>query len=299
MALGSVRLTVLLRLAEVGSVRGVARSMGLSPSTVSAHLAALERETGASLAVRSGRSLTLTPAGHRLVDHARVILDRMATAQADVTGLDRAPTGVVRLGAFSSAIRSLVIPAALRLGESHPGVVVEVTELDPRESHPALRRGEVDLIVTSDIIDGPLPLSPDVRTRPLLSDAILLVLSADDPRAAGGPVDLGDFRGDGWASDAPGTYIAKLVSGLCRGAGFEPRIVGSFASYELLLAHVERGLSIALLPSLAIDSRYGIATRPLRDPVSRDIYLAVRESTRVRAVDTVIDALVAVAVESS
>ncbi|MFH6691437.1 LysR substrate-binding domain-containing protein, partial [Cellulosimicrobium funkei] len=77
-----------------------------------------------------------------------------------------------------------------------------------------------------------------------------------------------------WAADLPGRYLSTLVESACREAGFEPRVVARLPSYELLLAHVEAGLSVALLPGLAVDPRYAVDARPLRAPRTRPVYAA-------------------------
>lgn len=82
-----------------------------------------------------------------------------------------------------------------------------------------------------------------------------------------------------------------MITTLCRRAGFEPQIVGRFTSSELLLAHVESGHSVSLLPGLAVDPRYRVQVRPLRTPVSRSVYAATRSTARTVAGDVVLDAL--------
>jgi DNA-binding transcriptional LysR family regulator len=60
----------------------------------------------------------------------------------------------------------------------------------------------------------------------------------------------------------------------------------------MTLQHVEAGLSIALLPGLAVDRRYRVATRELATPVTRTITAAVRCGSPPRAaVRVVLDAL--------
>ncbi|KAJ8142214.1 hypothetical protein OY671_004638 [Metschnikowia pulcherrima] len=86
----------------------------------------------------------------------------MALAEAELAHPDGEPAGVVRVAAFSSAVRALVIPLAARLAVEHPRVEVEVDELDPRESGPALRHGDVDVAVTADSLDGASLAGPDV-----------------------------------------------------------------------------------------------------------------------------------------
>jgi len=268
------RLQMLSLLDSLGTVRAVAAALHLSPSAVSAQLAVLESEARAELLQRTGRRVRLTAAGQALARHARVILDQVKAAEAELDGIAGRPTGPVRLAAFSSAVRRFAIPLAARLRETHPGIALEITELDPGASHPALRRGDCDIIVTADFADGSLPVDPDVRAIPLLADAIVLVTAAD--RAGDGPADLAEHAHAGWALDLPGTYLSNLILATCRRAGFEPVVAGRFTSYELLLAHVEEGLSVSLLPALAVDSRYRVADRPLKDPMTRQVYAAVR-----------------------
>lgn len=297
--LNAARLQVLARLDALGTVRAVATSLHLSPSAVSAQLAALEAETGARLLERTSRRVRLTAAGHALARHARVILDQMALAEAELAHPDGQPAGVVRVAAFSSAVRALVIPLAQRLATEHPRVEVDVVELDPRESGPALRRADVDLAVTADLLDGAPLAGPDVATVPLLEDPVVLVTPVRSPTdtapdgaprgvPAGAPVDIARLAGARWAADLPGTYLSTLLDSACREAGFEPRVVARLPSYELLLAHVEAGLSVALLPGLAVDRRHHVDVRPLATPRTRQVYAAVRRGAPPTAAAAVV-----------
>ncbi|GAA2390235.1 LysR family transcriptional regulator [Catellatospora methionotrophica] len=279
--MNTARLEMLSLLDSLGTVRAVAAALHLSPSAVSAQLAVLEAEAHAELLRRVGRRVQLTAAGRTLARHARVILDQVKAAEAELRDLSGQPAGPVRLAAFSSAVRTLVIPLAARLRQAHPRIELEISELDPQAGHPALRRGDCDIIVTADVIDGSTPLDRDVHAIPLLADAVVLVTpqTGDD----GGPVDLADYAEAAWSVDLPGTYLSRLVTGSCRQAGFEPRVAGRFASYELLLAHVEAGLSVSLLPELAVDRRYRVDVRPLREPLTRQVYAAVRRGSALTA----------------
>lgn len=280
--LNTSRLEMLGLLESLGTVRAVAAALHLSPSAVSAQLSVLESEARTPLLVRSGRRVELTDAGRQLARHARIILDQVKAAEADLAGL----SGRVRLTAFSSAMRKLVIPLAARLRRTHPAVTLTVAELDPRDSRPALRRGECDIAVTTDPVGASTPIDPDVHTIPLLTDAVVLVTAATADSAEPaheGPVDLSELAGAAWSTDLPGTYLSDLLLSRCRGAGFEPIVSGLLPSYELLLAHVEAGLSVALLPELAVDRRYRIATRPLRPEVTRPVYAAVRSRSALTA----------------
>ncbi|MGO1052882.1 LysR substrate-binding domain-containing protein [Crossiella sp. CA198] len=273
------RLRLLSQLDTLGTVRAVAQAARQSASSVSQQLAVLEAETRTQLLERTGRRVRLTPAGQLLARHARAILDHMDTVEAELRVLGEEPTGLVRLGAFQSAIHSLAVPAATQLARSHPHLEVELLELEPHESIPALRVGEVDLIITTpDFVE--VPLGPDVDVVPLAVDPVVLVVPPE--QAGHGPVDLATCAGEPWAFDMPGSYMANVTTRLCRQAGFEPRVVCRFSNYLMTLQHVEAGLSVALLPALAVDHRYRVATRELTPAVTRTITAVLRQGARPR-----------------
>jgi DNA-binding transcriptional LysR family regulator len=283
------RLRLLSLLETLGTVRAVAAAANLSASSVSQQLAVLEAETRTHLLERTGRRVRLTPAGLVLARRARELLDHIDTVEAELRGFGEEPAGLVRLGGFQSAIRTFGVPAVTGLARTHPRIDVELLELEPHESIPALRVGDADLIITTpDFVE--LPLGPDVEVVPLATDPIVLVVPPG--KAGRGPVGIAAYAGEPWAFDMPQSYMANLVTRLCRQAGFEPRVVCRFSNYLMTLEHVEAGLSVAVLPALAVDPRYRVATRELTPSVTRTITAVVRRGPRPRpAVDAVLETL--------
>jgi len=214
------RLRLLSQLDTLGTVRAVAQAANLSASSVSQQLSVLEAETRTQLLERTGRRVRLTPAGLMLARRARAILDHMAAVEAELRSLGEEPAGLVRLGAFQSAIHSLAVPAVTRLAEAHPHLDVELLELEPHESMPALRVGDTDIIITTtDFVEQ--PLGPDLDLVPLATDPIVLVVPPGHPAAGRGPAALAAFADEPWAFDMPQSYMANLATRLCREAGFD------------------------------------------------------------------------------
>jgi DNA-binding transcriptional LysR family regulator len=269
------RLRLLADLATYGTVRAVAHRGNLSPSAVSQQLATLERETRTALLERTGRRVRLTAAGVLLAGRAREILAAMEAAEAELRGLTDEPAGTVTLAAFQSAVHALAEPAVARLAERHPDVTVVLMELEPHDSMPALRRGEVDVIITTTDFVG-TTLDPAIDLVPIAEDAVVLVLPLDHPLTAHESIGVEACADQVWTFDVAGSYMSELATRLCREAGFEPAVICRFNNYMLALRHVEKGRSITLLPSLAVDPRYRVATRPITPPVSRRITAAVR-----------------------
>jgi DNA-binding transcriptional LysR family regulator len=286
------RLNILIALESLGTVRAVAEAASLSPSAVSQQLATLERESGATLLERHGRQVTLTDAGVALAAHARAILERIGAAEEDLRAFRHAPAGTVRIGAFTSAMRAFVIAAAARVGRTHPGIAVHLSELEPEACVPALTRGEVDLAVVADMGDGTLPHTPHHRVA-LVHDEFKAVLPPGHPFASG---DLSELRDEPWLLD--GSELERHVLRRCRRAGFEPRVAGRLFSHEALLYAVRSGLGVTVLPTFALDRAEGVAIRPLTPRARRELGVLHREGALDRrSVALTLDVLVAAARE--
>jgi DNA-binding transcriptional LysR family regulator len=272
-------------------VRATAAELRMSPSAVSQQLGLLESETGAVLFERSGRRMTLTATGELLVERARGLLDQADAVDAELSDLARGPAGRVRVGGFASAIWSILVPASRHLARMSPHVDLELLEIEPREATTALLQGRIDLAVTVDEGDGTL-LAPTITVVPLATDPLLAVLPPGHALTSADRVSLAELAADDWALDHEGTYLGELVPRECRLAGFEPRVVGRFSSYGVMLAHVAAGRSVAVLPALAVDAGSGVVARPDAGLADRRIVIAVRTgAARRAAITAVVDAL--------
>lgn len=284
------RLRLLIQLESLGTVRAVAQAASMSPSAVSQQLQALERESGASLLERHGRTVALTDAGVALAGHARVILERIDAAEEALRALQDAPAGAVRVSAFTSAMRAFVIDAAAAVAQQHPGISVQLVELEPAENIPALERGEVDLAVVADFRDGTFPHTPHLRSVPLARDELQLVL----PPGTTSSGDLADLEDAAWLLD--GTELEQHIVRRCRRAGFEPRFAGRLFSHEALLYAVQRGLGVTILPSFVTAPPGAVTLAPLNPVAHRELLVLHREEALTRrSVALTLDVLVAAA----
>src|SRR3954469_7974988 len=105
------RLRLLRELHERGTIAAVADALQFTPSAVSQQLGMLERETGVTLLEKAGRGVRLTDAALVLVEHAEVLLERAALAEADLAAASGSVTGRARIAGFQSALREIAIPA--------------------------------------------------------------------------------------------------------------------------------------------------------------------------------------------
>ncbi|MEE9417329.1 MAG: LysR family transcriptional regulator, partial [Acidimicrobiales bacterium] len=84
MDLSIKQLRMLREVSRQGTIASAADQLGYTPSAVSQQLSAAEKTSGIAMLERVGRNVLLTDAGHELVSHADVILERLAEAQAAI-----------------------------------------------------------------------------------------------------------------------------------------------------------------------------------------------------------------------
>ncbi|BBH69580.1 LysR family transcriptional regulator [Actinoplanes sp. OR16] len=252
------RLRLLHDLDRLGTIAAVANLHVYTPSAVSQQLSALEREAGVALLERTGRRVTLTAAGRVLVRQAAAVLAALESADAALAAVRAGPSGPLRIGAFPSAVRTILPPALVALAREHPALELMVTELDPAAVPSALRDRTVDAGLTHsyDLLPlpgGPSPATDDLESVPLLDEAVHVAVPSPlaDPSSAPG-ASIADLRERDWVMASPGTLCHEAAMLVCATAGFTPRIRHQADDFTAVLALVAAGQGVALIPALAV-----------------------------------------------
>jgi DNA-binding transcriptional LysR family regulator len=269
------RLRLLRDLAHLGTIAAVARAHAYTPSAVSQQLAALQRDAGVPLLEHTGRRVSLTAAGLSLVRHTETVLAALEAATAELAAARRGLSGTVRIGAFPSAVRTLLSPALVALGRDHPSLDLMVTELDPVAVPGALRDRRLDVALLHDYDTVPVEPDPALESVPLLEETVFLAVPAsgagDWPATGpGGPVAAA--RDADWIVASPGTLCHAVTLQACQAAGFAPRVRHHADDFSAVLALVAAGQGVSLVPQL------GAAHPP---PAVRLLALPARRRTRV------------------
>ena len=189
------RLRLLRELAARRTVTAVAEALSYTPSAVSQQLAALERDAGVPLIERVGRGVQLTEAGRRLVAHADAVIARLEAAEADLARAAGEVSGRVRVASFQTAAHALVMPALGPLEERHPELHCELVQAEAESALPALRLGDVDMVLAEEYDHAPRPRDPALEHRELCRDALVFAVPAGHPAAAQETIAFADLRG--------------------------------------------------------------------------------------------------------
>ena len=250
------RLVVLRALAERGSFTAAADALCYTQSAISQQIAALERETGAALIERDRRRARLTEAGVLLLAHADAILGRIAHAERDLVAYVEARAGRLRLAAFESAGAALVPAAVDTFHRRHPGVELNVVQMEPEEAAAKLENRELDLAVVYDLEPATGALGEDLELTRLLDDRYTAVISKRHRLAARRSVRLSELAEEVWINTTERDLCHEIILGACRAAGFEPQVVFEVDEIATSQALVARGVGVTLLPHLALGSRH-------------------------------------------
>ncbi|MEU9113557.1 LysR substrate-binding domain-containing protein [Streptomyces sp. NPDC048483] len=246
------RLRLLRELSLRGTIAAVADALAFTPSAVSQQLSALEREAGVPLLERTGRRVTLTPAGKNLVHHAEAVLERLEQAAAELADTRHGLAGSVRIGTFPTAARTMVLAALNSLARQHPGLEPMVLEIDPAGAANALRAGDLDVALIHEYDFVPSSAEPGLAAEPLCSEFMYLASASPAPREpVGGPV-IGHWKDSAWITANPGTLCHAMTVRACQAAGFTPRVRHQVDEFTTVLALVAAGQGVALVPQLAV-----------------------------------------------
>jgi DNA-binding transcriptional LysR family regulator len=273
------RLRFLREVALQGSVTAAARSLSFTPSAVSQQIAALEREVGLDLLERHGRGVRLTDAAQALLGPADVILAELRRAEATLADITASTAGTLSVGAFPTS-GTWLVPAALRqFAEQGTAVDVRLAELEPEQSLPMLRRGDLDLAIAFECDLVPLDAGAPHEERTLFWEDMLL-LQADEATPKRRSLDLATLRHSAWIAPHPETAIHRLTVRACQAAGFEPRISSTWTDFQVVQSLVSQHLGVAFVPELALTpQRRGVFARRVSPGLRRRVFAAWQAGT--------------------
>ena len=270
------RLELLLELSRLGSMREVGEAMNVTTSTVSQQIAALTREAGVPLIEPDGRRVLLTPAGRRLAGHAVTILAAIEAARHDLDP-SAAPAGTVRVAAFASAFRHLMLPVAGILAGQQPQVRLQLLEHEPGEALGLLAGDAIDLALTYDYNLAPARFGRSLVSQPLGRTRWSLGTPSAPGREHGTALEIfSRYRDHDWIVNSRNTADDEVIRVVAALAGFEPRITHRADSLDLVQEMILAGLGVGLLPTARPVPR-GVTLRRLRQPdVTQRAYAVTR-----------------------
>ncbi|MCD4685643.1 MAG: LysR family transcriptional regulator [Anaerolineae bacterium] len=166
------------RAAREGSFTQAAEALNITQPSISARIAALERELGGALFERTGRGIRLTALGRRFLPHAERVLAAVAEGQAAVRDHLAGGLGEVQIAALNMFAMYLLPGPMVRFRRERPAVDLVLRVRLHAEIFELLYSGEATL----GLIAG-RPWSKDFRALAHFRDTVRAVTAAEHPLA--------------------------------------------------------------------------------------------------------------------
>ncbi len=249
-----------------------ARALALTQPAVSQQVAALEKEVGAKLLAREPGGLKLTPAGETLLQHADAIAERLSLANTQLAEIAQAERVRLRVGAFPSALATLVPSAVAALRAEEPDAEVLIEEGVRELLTARVAAGELHVAVAFQDASQPRREHDGVERHELRRETFLIALPPDHPLAKLEAVPIAALANEPWTAPS----ASHLIGRACRAAGFEPRLISIMRDPLAMRGLVSKGLAVTMVPQLGSEVLAGVALRPVDGPApERDVYAMV------------------------
>jgi DNA-binding transcriptional LysR family regulator len=269
------RLLTFREVAERRSFSRAAEALALTQPAVSQQVGALERQLGAELLERGPGGLALTEAGELLLAHANALSDRLRLADAQLRELVASAGARLQVGAFPSALASIVPDAIAALRASETDVLVEAQEAFLADLAAGVLVGHLHVAICFEDAGAEPRAHPGLHRHELGRERMDAAVGPGHRLARRRSIRLDALAEDTWTAPSPD----HLVYRACAAAGFEPRIAYLTRDPLAIRGLVAAGLAVTLVPRLLAGQLPGIRTLRLSGHVPhRRLYALTPES---------------------
>ena len=258
----------LMAVVEYGSLTRAAQSLGCTQSAVSHSIESLEQELGFALLKRGRAGVRLTGEGERLIPAVRNLLnsaEQLAQTAASIRGLE---SGTVRIGSFTSVAVNWLPPVLKEFQKDYPRVEFKLLNGDYHDVEQWLMEGSIDIGFVN------VPSTVDCECIPLMEDRLLAILPRHSRFESYPRFPLVECETE--------PFISLLESSdhdarrALEAAGVKPNVRFYTKDDYAIIAMVEQGLGISIMPELLLKGRHDdIQMLPLVPEARRTIGIAI------------------------
>ena len=251
-----------LKIAETSSFTQAAAALHVTQPTLSHQIGQLEREIGAPLFDRIGRSIRLTEQGRIFRDYAQRALREIETGCTAVSESEALVHGQLKIGVFRS-FGSSALPAVLAdFHRAYPGVRVSVQQMSLADMESALIDGGIHLAITTYVP----PTSPHIVAEEIFTEPLVLGVAANHPLASRRHIELKELDGVPLVLRASGTPSRQLIDACFAAGGIVPNVVMEMSSGDATLATVRCSELATICAARALEGNAGLCAVRILEP---------------------------------
>ena len=262
----------LAKVCELGSLTKAAEALEITQSAVSHTINSLEEQFGFAILTRSRAGVKLTDNGQRIMPSVRGMLNYYEQLDQTVSAIRGLDFGTVRIGAFTSVAVHWLPGVIKEFQRDYPNVDIKLLNGDYHDVEKWLTEGSVDLGFVN------LPTKLNCECIALMEDRLLAILPPDHKFASYPKFPLVECETEAFITllETSNHDANKALSA----AGIKPNIKFSTKDDYAIIAMVEQGLGISIMPELLLRGRHdNVAVKELVPPSKRTIGLAIGETS--------------------
>jgi DNA-binding transcriptional LysR family regulator len=240
------QLEYLVAVAEEGNFTRAAERVRISQPGISAQIRQLEKDLGAELIDRSGRTATLTAAGEAALEPARAALAAAMAIRQAVDGVSALVRGRLVIGMVTACTVKPLFDALATFHAVYPGVELTLIEGSSDRLIERVRSGDLDLALTGTAGAPP----PGLQTLPIISEGLVAAVPPGHPLAEHQPTrraSLAAVAAHPIICLPEGTGIRTVFDQACAAAGLRPEITLQASAPGAVADLAVRGLGVAVL----------------------------------------------------
>lgn len=228
--------------------RRAAERLNMTQPPLSRQIQLLEHHLGVELFTRSTRSVALTAAGRAFFIEAQNLLEQAQQAAVAAKRFAQGDIGSVTISFVGSAVYEFLPKVIAEARLKQPQVKIVLSEMNTYQQHEALRARRIDL----GIVRSPL-LETGYATECLVREPFVLAVPVGHPLASADSVGVEDLDGEPFLMYSHSAYppFNELLTGKLRSARVAPQFVQWLGSSLTILALVNAGMGLALVPRCA------------------------------------------------
>ncbi|MBV9050666.1 MAG: LysR family transcriptional regulator [Solirubrobacterales bacterium] len=246
MAVTLTQLSAFLAVVRRGSVTAAAEELVVTQPSVSAAISALERELGAQLTERAGRTLSPSAAGRAYMPYAAEVIGLLERGRRAALEAANPHRSTLRVSAVTTAGEHLAPLLIQAFRARHPGVEVSLDVGNRERVFARLADHSVDVAVT-----GRVPDEGRLHGEPFADNEIVLITAPGDSMARRRWVAARELESRPWLVREPGSGTRMMCEEYLAGQGLEPELL-TLGSNGAIRQAARVGLGIALISRVAV-----------------------------------------------
>jgi LysR family nitrogen assimilation transcriptional regulator len=242
-----LELRYLAEVADAGSFSKASVRIGITQPALSRQIQKLEQELRTQLFYRHGRGVSLTPAGLKLREITKPILQQLSDLKREIIEQSAGTIGQVTFGVPPSLGATLVAPLARRFRATYPDATLRVYEAFSSTVLEWVESGRLDLAVLYDA-----RRAPSLIVSPLFLEDLFLVTGAGQAEPSEPPMTMEGLGGVPLILPGSENGLRRVVTAAAERAGITLNVMMELDSVPAIKQLVESGVGCTILPYGAV-----------------------------------------------